>query len=84
MSSINLDVILENPESLQCSCKISQYVDKDHGHILTDNPHKSSDNKLCKIFYKGLKIRESECPNFYKAKSIVEGIDNFVNTWCNK
>ena len=32
--SINVDVILENPDSLSWNCKGSQYVDKDHGHIV--------------------------------------------------
>ena len=35
LSSIHVDAILENLESLPYDCKGSQYVDKDHKDIIT-------------------------------------------------
>ena len=62
--SINVDGILENPESLPCNCKGSHNADKDHGQKPTGDLCVISDNKLNKIFCKSLKFRISKCTDF--------------------
>ena len=50
ISIINVDAILQNLENLLCNCKGTQYIAKDHGHIITGDSCLLSNNKLLKLF----------------------------------
>ena len=85
MSSINIDKILENPESLPCNCRGLQYVDKDRDHISNWRFSHNLWQQILEIFRNCLKFRKSRCTVFEIAKaSIGEGIDDYINTWCTE
>ena len=85
MSSINVEAILNNPESLLCNNEGSRYVDKDHVVDQRACSNWWSSYKFCKIFCKVPKFKEGECTDLKKSKtSIVEGIDDCINTWYTK
>lgn len=65
--------------------KGSQYVGKEHEHVIAGDLCICFDNKWRENFCDGSKFRESKCSDFEKVEtSIVEGIDNCINTWCTK
>lgn len=74
--------ISENLKDLPCNCKRYQYVDKDHGHIVTGEFQMISEKKSHKSFCKGANFRETKFTDFEETKtSVVEGIANCINTW---
>ena len=85
LSDLNIDTVLSDISSLPCDCQGSQYIDKDHGHILTGDLRIIQNNKLRKILCKGPKYRENKHIDFQEANdSIINGINNCITSWCNK
>ena len=60
ISNLDIPAILRTIQFLTCNCEGSQFVDKDHKHILTGNWNIVRNKKLRKHFAKGLKYRQNK------------------------
>ena len=64
-----------------CSCAVSSFIDKDHGHILTGDMHIIKSNKQKKLICSGPTHRESKSVDFNSAKGkILEGIVKYIRS----
>ena len=66
----------------QCECENSkEFVDENHGHVLTGNLKIIKNNKLKKLLKKGPNYREPRSINFKKCKTeISNGLDMCIET----
>ena len=84
VNNLDLDLFLTNPNSLLCKCN-SAFVDRHHKHIVTGDLRTIGNNVLRNLFIKGPKYREVRPKNLEKVKrSILEGLDNCISSWCYK
>ena len=85
VSNLDLDLFLTNPDSLLCKCNNSPFANRYHKYIVTGHLRIIRNNGLRKLFIKGPKHREVRSINLEKAKRcILEGLDNYISSWCYK
>ena len=85
VNKLDVKAFLDDNSTLPCECSGSQFIDKDHNHVITGNLKIISNNKLRKLFSKGPKYRESKTINYNIAReSILSGITSCIELWCNK
>ena len=85
VNNLDLDLFLTNPDSLPCKCNNSPFADRHHKHIVTGDLQIIKNNILRKLFIKGPKYRKVRHINLEKTKlCILEGLDNFISSWCYK
>ena len=74
-----------NINNLSCNCTTSPFLDRSHGHIITEDIRIAQINKLRKLLRKGPKYREPVFINFSNCKTeIKNSLTNFSSGCCNK
>ena len=67
---------------MPCNCEGFDYIDKDHQHVVAGDLWIIRNKKLKSLFTKGPKYKENEKE---RAKaSIMEGLNDCIDIWCNK
>ena len=70
VKDLDLNEFIKDLKSINCSCShfISEFTDKDHGHIITGDLRIVQNNKLWKLLTKGPKYREPVEVDWDKSK----------------
>ena len=70
---------------MACRCQYSNFLDKDHQHVITCDLKIIENNKLRKMFTKGRKHTQKNNISWERSNpSIKEGLNNsIIDTWCN-
>ena len=67
---------------MNCSCDDSEYIDKDHGHVITGDLSIIENEKLQELFRKGPNHREKKSINWNKnLTSMKRDVQKFVEKW---
>ena len=72
-------------DSVNCNCANSDFIDADHGHVITGDLRIVKNGKLRKLLCKGPNFRENEMINFDKVLNEIKiGLDDYMVNWCKK
>ena len=70
---------------MNCSCDTSDFLDKDHGHVVTGDINIVVNTELRSLFRKGPNYREPKFINWRKTEeSLKEDIRTFIKKWSDK
>ena len=85
VQSLDVDAFLQDNTILPCECDHSQFLNKDHGHIISGDLNIITDERLRALLTKGPKYREPLPFSCVKAKeSILVGINSCIDSWSSK
>ena len=75
VSTLDVEGLINNTNSLPCKCENSPFADPHHQHIITGDLRIIHNGKLRKLLSKGPKFREKVGIDFHKAKKCIRSSD---------
>ena len=79
------DYIEDSEVNMTCTCIESQFIDVNHGHVVTGNLDIIDNKELRNIFQKGPSYREKKAINWrFTEEALLQDLNAFIKKWSSK